>query len=152
MSSDTKKTALIYTVAVFFMVLDRFFKIAAYQYQINFEIFGSWFKFAFAPNPNIAFSLPLGGVFLEIIIAFILVALILILKKMYEEGDVHLFFLFTLIFSGAVSNFYDRLVYGFVIDYLDLQYFTVFNVADIIIVTGAVLALVKIYFFPKLKN
>lgn len=149
---DTKKTALIYAVAVFFMALDRFFKIAAYQYQINFEIFDNWFKFAFAPNPHIAFSIPLGGVVLKMLIAVILVALIFILKKMADERDIHLFFLFTLIFSGAVSNFYDRLVYGYVIDYLDLQYFTVFNVADIIIVTGALLALVKIYFFPKLKN
>ena len=34
---------------------------------------------------------------------------------------------------GASSNFYDRLKYGFVVDYLDLKYFTVFNVADAMI-------------------
>lgn len=152
MSLNIKKTAFIYFVAVFFVILDRFFKIAALKNQINFPIFGDWFKFSFAPNPHIAFSLPLGGVLLKIIIFLILVVLIYFLKKLKDSNEANLFFLFSLIFAGAASNFYDRLVYGYVIDYLDLRYFTVFNVADIIIVTGATLAAMKIYFFDKYKN
>jgi hypothetical protein len=39
-----------------------------------------------------------------------------------------------LVLIGAISNLYDRLSYSYVIDYLDLKYFTVFNVADAMIV------------------
>ena len=42
-----------------------------------------------------------------------------------------------LIIFGAVSNLYDRLKYGFVIDYFDLKYFTIFNIADAMIFFGA---------------
>jgi len=52
--------------------------------------------------------------------------------------------LLTFIIFGAISNVLDRLRYGFVIDYLDLKYFTVFNIADIMIV-GGVLGLVLIF-------
>ena len=38
---------------------------------------------------------------------------------------------------GAASNLYDRLKYEYVIDYIDLKWFTVFNLADSMIVVGA---------------
>jgi signal peptidase II len=46
----------------------------------------------------------------------------------------------TCILSGAIANMYDRLVYGYVIDFLDVYYkgyhWPAFNVADISISTG----------------
>lgn len=48
-----------------------------------------------------------------------------------------------LIISGGVSNFFDRLWYGGVIDFIQLHYndwyFPVFNVADVSISLGAIL-------------
>jgi signal peptidase II len=41
-----------------------------------------------------------------------------------------------LAFLGAFSNLYDRLHYGYVIDYFDLKYFTVFNLSDVMIIIG----------------
>ena len=52
--------------------------------------------------------------------------------------------LLTFIIFGAISNMLDRLKYGFVIDYLDLKYFTVFNMADVMIV-GGVLGIILIF-------
>jgi signal peptidase II len=40
------------------------------------------------------------------------------------------------IIFGAISNLVDRLKFGYVIDYIDIKYFTVFNLADIMIVVG----------------
>jgi signal peptidase II len=44
-----------------------------------------------------------------------------------------------LILAGAVGNLIDRLVYGYVIDFLDFCVWPVFNVADSAITVGAVL-------------
>ena len=45
-----------------------------------------------------------------------------------------------LVLGGALGNLYDRLVYGFVVDFLDLSFFpAVFNVADSAITAGAIL-------------
>ncbi|HCP08517.1 MAG TPA: signal peptidase II [Candidatus Moranbacteria bacterium] len=54
-----------------------------------------------------------------------------------------------LILSGAISNIIDRLHLGCVIDFIDLKYWPVFNLADVFIVLGAILLLLTS--FKKLK-
>lgn len=44
-----------------------------------------------------------------------------------------------LILSGAIGNLIDRLVFGYVIDFLDFRIWPVFNLADSAITAGAVL-------------
>lgn len=44
----------------------------------------------------------------------------------------------TILTIGAILNLTDRVFYGFVIDYFDLKYFTIFNLADIMITAGIV--------------
>lgn len=44
-----------------------------------------------------------------------------------------------LLLGGAVGNFTDRLVRGYVVDFLHVQYWPVFNVADVAICLGVVL-------------
>jgi signal peptidase II len=48
-----------------------------------------------------------------------------------------------LIFSGAISNIIDRIRLGCVVDYIDLKFFPVFNLADIYITVGAILILLS---------
>ena len=47
-----------------------------------------------------------------------------------------------LILGGAVSNGIDRLAQGYVVDFIDLHRWPVFNVADMSIVIGILLAIV----------
>jgi signal peptidase II len=49
----------------------------------------------------------------------------------------------TLILSGAISNIIDRLQLGCVIDFIDLKFWPIFNLADVFIVLGAILLLAK---------
>jgi len=134
-------------LAMFFVILDRFFKFLAYggYFDKSISIAGDFFKFNFIPNYNIAFSLPLSGIFLNILIILIIIFLLyelLFLGQRQEWGKVALL---TFIIFGAISNMLDRLRYGFVVDYLDLKYFTVFNIADAMIV-GGVLGLALIFY------
>lgn len=50
-----------------------------------------------------------------------------------------------LIVGGAVSNFYDRIRYGVVIDYIDVRWFTVLNIADVMISVGAALLILVLW-------
>lgn len=47
-----------------------------------------------------------------------------------------------LIFAGGLGNVFDRIAYGFVVDFLDLAFFNfpIFNLADTCITIGAILA------------
>jgi signal peptidase II len=60
---------------------------------------------------------------------------------MKSEKNKNLVFLIScgLIAGGAVSNLYDRIFLGFVVDYIDLRVWPVFNIADSAITCGIIL-------------
>ena len=139
-----KKTIYSVVLAIFFVILDRFFKILALNYyeNIKVDLILDYFGFTLAKNYYIAFSLPLSGPILTAFIVIIILILlyfelILIKKQEYTQAMCLTFVIF-----GAISNVIDRIKYGFVIDYLDLKYFTVFNIADSMIVFGTVLLII----------
>lgn len=137
-----KKLAPFVLGAVFFIVLDRLLKILAVNYWSfkNVDIISGWFKLAYAQNRFIAFSLPIGGYLLLIINFVLLIVLFYLIKQSFQKQDIISTGLLIIILFGALSNFYDRIAYGFVIDYFDLRFFTVFNLADSMIV-GSVICL-----------
>lgn len=135
---NTKKAAPYLILAVFFIFLDRLLKILAINFYFidTYELIGKYLQFSLAKNYYIAFSIPFSGILLNIIISILILFILLYLlilntKQKYKTSGLLIFVVF-----GAISNLIDRLKYGFVIDYLDLKYFTVFNVADIMIVCG----------------
>lgn len=129
---------IIYTVIILFASFDRLLKFlsAKNYFSGDSEIIGDILKLSFAKNYNIAFSIPIGGLVLNVVIAFIILWLVayfflLISKDKYVQSV----FVFSVLL-GAASNYYDRLKFGYVIDYFGLKYFTVFNLADAMIVLG----------------
>jgi signal peptidase II len=140
-----KKTALIIIGAVFFVALDRLLKLLAVD-GIRFDILGDILKFNFVKNFNIAFSLPLGGDFLLWFILVVIIGLLYNFVYLYKKQEYLLSSFLMMIVLGAISNVLDRIKYGFVIDYLDLKYFTVFNISDFLIVFGVILLL---FFYNK---
>jgi signal peptidase II len=140
-----KKTALIVMGAVFFIVLDRLLKLLAVN-GVKFDILGDILKFNFVKNFNIAFSLPLGGDFLVWFILVVIIGLLYNFVYLYKKQEYLLSSFLMMIVLGAISNVLDRIKYGFVIDYLDLKYFTVFNISDFLIVFGVILLL---FFYNK---
>lgn len=55
----------------------------------------------------------------------------------------------TLIVAGGIGNFIDRLIHGYVVDFIKVEFFDfpVFNVADCFVVIGSVLLLIFFFFF-----
>jgi len=47
------------------------------------------------------------------------------------------------IIGGASSNLFDRLVYGYVIDYIDIKVWPIFNLADAAITTGVAILILN---------
>jgi len=142
------------TFAVFLIIFDRFFKILSKKFFLNNEIkiIGNFFKFNFEKNYFIAFSIPISGYILNIlIILIILLLLILIIKFIQKKQFISSIYLLFIIL-GASSNLFDRIYYGYVIDYFDLKYFTIFNLADCLIVFGSIGLLLMLNKKNKIKN
>ena len=91
-------------------------------------------------NQNISWSIAIPGYVFWTFWTTLIVLLLVAIKNRY-------FILSTsymiLILAGAISNIIDRLYYGCVIDFIDLRFWPVFNLADIFIVSGVVFLLVE---------
>lgn len=141
LKSAKQKICLINIICLALFIFDQLLKRYSIQSFGNKEInlISSAFKFRFSPNTGIAFSLQLKEALIYFLVAIIIVCLLYFLRKSYHEQHWLYVFSFTLVLAGAVSNLIDRISFGFVIDYFDMQYFTVFNLADVMIVTGALI-------------
>lgn len=127
-------------VTIFFLV-DRFLKLTAIKIApLSISLIKQVLSFNLTVNQNIAFSLPLNGSWLNWpIVAIILYFLWLLWRIKNDASKLQEKIAICLIASGAFSNLIDRLQYGYVIDYLNLKYFTIFNLADVMIVIGSLL-------------
>lgn len=145
--------AIAFGIAIFF-IADRGLKIFARQLgqESYFNLLGQWLTFRFTPNPFISFSIPISGILLNITVILIIAGLIyyifyLILNKKNQQLNSSerrtSVILLTIILFGAISNIQDRLSYGYVVDYLEMKYFTVFNLADCMISISTVILIAK---------
>ena len=105
-------------------------------------------------NKGIAFGLLSAGE--GLIYNFITVAIgiiiLIIFYMIWKNDNIQRFFLL-LIVGGALGNFYDRLIYKAVPDFIDLHFYGyhwfVFNVADIFISIGIFCLIINELFFYK---
>jgi signal peptidase II len=154
LSQITIKDIAIATGIAIFFIADRILKslaLASDNGQMVKKLIGDFFLFRFTANYNIAFSLPISGPFLNALILLVIGGLIyyifyLTLNKKGQKSEIYLL---TIITIGAISNILDRFFCGYVIDYLELRYFTVFNLADVLISGGAIVLILKNI---KIKN
>jgi signal peptidase II len=105
------------------------------------------FHITFVQNPGIAFGLLRNKNHLSFVLFILGIIIFLFLffcKHNYSRmGKIAL----AMIISGALSNLFDRVRFGYVIDYLDLRIWPVFNLADTVITIGISLLLLE--FFKK---
>ena len=133
-------------IAIFF-ILDRYLKNLALNNFSNssLTLIKDYLSFTFTPNYYIAFSLPLSGYLLNTAIGLMIIAIVIYLFYLIKNKKSKLLLAGTsLLFSGAISNFIDRISSGYVIDYIYLKYFTVFNFADAAIFIGTILILISV--------
>jgi signal peptidase II len=84
------------------------------------------------------------------------IIIIVILIMLWRNDNIQRYFL-VLIVGGALGNFYDRIIYTAVPDFIDLHFkgfhWFVFNVADIFITVGVFcLILVELFYNNKITN
>ena len=100
-------------------------------------------------NTGIAFGLFKDHGIVFIIIPVIAVILLIFNLYYYRQNDAVLIpsyiIGFSLILAGAIGNLIDRIMFGYVIDFIDLRVWPVFNVADSAITIGAVIVAFKCF-------
>lgn len=132
------------------VTIDRIIKILIenfLQFGIRNKVINNFFYLTFCKNEGAAFSIFYGKTIFFIVVAAF--AVYFLYKSIKNKQKLKKFDIicYSLLFGGIVGNLIDRLLYGYVIDYLDFELFNynfaIFNFADICIVLGALILLLK---------
>jgi signal peptidase II len=82
----------------------------------------------------------------------ILTIVILMHRRHYYWGGKLGFVALGLIFAGTIGNLIDRIHLGYVVDFIDLTYWPVFNVADSSVTIGVIILAVLLIWVVKPKE
>lgn len=135
----------IYFIAVLVTLIDMVVKIFVKNFLLLGErnvIINDVFYLTYVKNTGAAFSIFKDNtIFIIIVTVLILIGIISYIKShllnKYEIIG------YGVILGGALGNLFDRVLYGYVVDYIDIVIFgynyPVFNIADIGIVVGVVI-------------
>lgn len=106
-------------------------------YVVSAELL-SWLKFGLVYNTGLAFGLGRGyGLIISVAGFIVFLYFLWIYRDLLKSGNGWLGV--GLVTAGALSNIIDRLIYsGAVVDYIDVTFYSVFNLADVYIVVGVI--------------
>ena len=145
-------------LVIFF--LDRISKLyVIHQYKLNFnsEIYSSKFlNIHLIWNEGIAFGLfSFNEDYLYNFLTFLILMVIIFIIFMIRKSDLLRKYALLLVLGGALGNFFDRLIYKAVPDFIDFHvgnfHWFIFNVADIFITFG-IFFMIIIELTSKNKN
>lgn len=107
--------------------------------RFPFWLWSNKVGFLYAENYGIAFSIPFKGVSLLITNVVILTLIIYLLFNALQKREYYFVLPFSLIIGGAIGNMIDRFRFGYVVDFIALWNFPVFNIADSALTIGVAL-------------
>ena len=104
-------------------------------------------------NKGAAFSMLEGARWLFIILGVVALNLIFIFFIKDKKLNKLEIIIYSLLLSGIIGNLIDRLLYGYVIDFIDINLFNfaIFNFADSFIVIAIILLMIGMIKCKKLK-
>ena len=148
MNYESQKKIYFLFITFLIVLIDQFTKyFISHNYKVLVNTNYILFKLDFVRNFGAAFNLFSGSrIFLSIIsIIFSLILLFLILRK--QSVNPLEIYSYSFILGGTIGNGTDRVLNGFVIDFINLNIinFPVFNIADISINIGFILFLYSVF-------
>lgn len=109
----------------------------------SIPVFENIFHITVIFNTGAAFGILKGNTTLLTYLGILFIGLFIFFIKQEEKKSIIFLISCGLILGGALSNLYDRIFLGFVVDYIDLRIWPVFNLADSAISVGVAILLVR---------
>lgn len=158
-NNGTRKKKRYLTVLIWIVILtifDQLFKIAADQFlkfREPFVLIRNVFQLEYLENRGAAFGILQNRqeIFCLITILALLGLTFLFVRMPASPRYRPMSICYVLFMAGALGNFIDRTLQGYVIDFFYFKWinFPIFNVADIYVTTAVILLLVLVLFYYK---
>ena len=144
-----KKKILLITL--YGLLFDQIIKFLVSKYITNVTIIPNFISLIYAENDGVAFSMLSGSRIIIIIISILLLSfLAYYMNKDYvskKKDDILMDVSYGLLFGGILGNLLDRIIRGFVIDYISINiigyHFPIFNLADVMIRIGVIIMIIR---------
>ena len=140
----------IYILSILFLGFDQFIKVIVssnMNLYDSFTLINNFLNITLVHNKGAAFGMFEGGRLFFILIELITIILtsLFIKKSSYiSKLDIAVY---SLLLGGIIGNLIDRIIHGYVIDYIDFNFlgfnFPIFNFADICIVLSILLIIIN---------
>lgn len=147
---------MIYVIIILSVIIDRITKILAVKglKDNSIDIIKGIFRLSYVENTGAAFGI--GSKSTALLTVFSVLILVLVIGALikYKPSEKIAKISAALIIGGAIGNIIDRVVQGYVVDFLDfyLINYPVFNFADCCIVIGTILFCIYVLFIYDSKR
>ncbi len=145
-----KNLKSVYFFGIIFLIVDQALKILVEQKMIlnqTIVVIKNFFSITLVHNLGAAFSILMGNRIFLILVGIIALILISLYIRKIEEFNDYDVFTYSLLLGGILGNLLDRIIHGYVIDYLNFNIFNynfpIFNFADVCIVVSVILIFIK---------
>lgn len=120
--------------------LTKYFVLQKLKPVGSVTIISGLLEFSYIENTGIAFGLFKNTKWLIIALTVVAFAAIATVLFRYKSHTALSYVASTLLIAGGIGNLIDRLLYGFVVDFIHVMFFDyIFNFADCCVTVGAVL-------------
>lgn len=137
-----------------FFVIDRILKnlFSGELLEKRFYYFGDNIVLAFQRNEGISYGLPVPEWLIIVLTLIIIMVIIFFIAMVIRKKDNFFYSPLTIILLGSFSNLIDRIRYGYVIDMLNLGNIISFNIADAMILIGAIWLIISYWRSSRLTG
>lgn len=141
---NNKTVSLLMMLCILIVIIIADLLSKFYAVGVDQEFIPGFIKFLYSENTGAAWSIFSGSQVGLLIVSIILVALIIV-YGVFSQPQGKLFYVsLAFILGGALGNMFDRFIFGYVRDFIKLEFmdFPIFNLADAALTVGVILLLI----------
>lgn len=145
-----EKIGEIAIIAAFLALLDQISKVLIVKYlDAPYGIINGILQIEYAENTGMAFGISMPYPVLIVASIILLAVLPYVWAKEFDIRRPMARITIAFILGGAMGNMIDRIVNGYVVDFIAIWKWPNFNLADVFIIVGILLTII---FYAKMKN
>lgn len=133
-------------ISLIVLIIDQILKLLVQTFETNVSIIKNLFAISYYQNTGAAWSILEGEQLLLIIISLVMIVIVYSMMFSFEENKLTNI-AFGILFGGIIGNLIDRVLFGYVRDFIAITifgyHFPIFNIADIGIVLGVFLLIIE---------
>jgi signal peptidase II len=150
----SRRTLIFALTAISVVALDRWTKHLAIEHLLDsgvrsVPLIGEYIRLTYVENRGAAFGVLQDQTAFFILVGLVVISVIVASYRYIPEPSWLLIVCLGLQMGGAVGNLIDRIRVGYVVDFIDLTFWPVFNVADSAICVGVAGLAYSVLFPPR---